>query len=62
MRTFIPAWGKFDATLDFVATMFRLPLVKDHGAKSIVLSEEEERALQLLDATLRVSNKSMYTR
>lgn len=41
--------------------MFCLPLFADHGATGIALFEEEDRMLQLLNATHRVSNKSTYT-
>lgn len=47
--------------VQYVAVMFRLPLFVDHGASGIVLSEEEERTLQLLNVALRESNKSTYT-
>lgn len=40
--------------------MFHLPLFGDQGATSIFLTKEEERTLQLLNAALRVLNKSMY--
>lgn len=48
-------------TLKDVAVMFHLPLFADHGARGIILSEDEERILQLLNAALRVSKKSTYT-
>lgn len=39
--------------------MFLLPLFTNHGA-GIVLTKEEEKTVQLLNAALRVSNKSTY--
>lgn len=39
----------------------RLPLFGDHGAIGVVLNKEEERTLRLLNAALRVLNKSIYT-
>lgn len=57
-HTFISVWGEFTLTLKDVAVLSRLPLFGDHGAMRIVLTEEEERTLQLLNVALRVTSKS----
>lgn len=43
--------------LAYVEVMFCLPLFTDQGATGIVLTEKEQRILQLLNVALRVSNK-----
>lgn len=61
-HTFILACGVVAAIIEDVdvEVMFCLPLFMDHDAMGILLTEEEERTLQLPNATLRVSNKSTY--
>lgn len=60
-HTFILACGEeFVATIEDVEVMFRFSLFTDHSAMGIVLTEEEERTLQLPNAALVVANKSMY--
>lgn len=61
MHTFVNSWEEFTATLEDVSMMFLLPIFADEGATGLVLSEEEGRKLQLLNATPRVFNESTYT-
>lgn len=60
-HTFVAPWGEFISKLEDVEGMFLLPLFTDNDTTCILLSEEEERTLQLLNATLGVSNKLTYT-
>lgn len=41
--------------------MFHLSMFADNSAACIVLSKEEKGRLQLMNAALRISNKSTYT-
>lgn len=61
MHTFVTSLGEFTPTLEDVSMMFRLPIFVDKGATGLVLSEEEERRLQLPIAALGVINKSTCT-
>lgn len=50
-------WEEFTTTPEDMVVMFQLPLVDDHGVTGIVLTEQEERMMQLLNATPRISIK-----
>lgn len=60
-HTFVNSCREFTPTLENVLVMLRLPIIADEGAMDLVLSKEEERKAQLLNAAFRVSNKSIYT-
>lgn len=60
-HTFITSHGEFTPTQEDVLVMFCLLLFVDNDATSIVLSKEEDGRLQLLNVTVRISNKSTYT-
>lgn len=52
--------GEFTPKLEDVAVIARLSLFGDHNRMGIILGEEEEKSLQLLNSTLKVSSKSTY--
>lgn len=60
-HTSVTSWGEFTHTIEDVLVMFRLPVFEDKGATDLVLFEAEERKVQLLNAALKIPNKSTYT-
>lgn len=60
-HTFVTSKREFTHALDDVLVMFRLLIFAYKSATGLVLIDEEEKKVQLLNPTLRISNISTNT-